>query len=427
MYEQSVQLIKEKCIGCTNCIKRCPTEAIRVQNGKAQIISDRCLDCGECIRVCQSNAKVAISDPLSIINNYDYKIAIPAPSLYGIADSNVSTDRILTGLKKLGFDDVYEVASAAEIITGMTNEFLLENEGNGPYISSSCPAVVRLVQVRFPSLIDQIIPFISPMELAARIARGKAGTERGKVGIFFISPCAAKFSEIRSPRRSEKSDVDGVIGIKDIQISLQHLINSDMETEKLAKASGKGIGWGRIDGEARALNTRGVISVDGISNVISLLEELENGKINQFRFIELMACPGGCVGGPMTLVNPYVAKTRIMERWDQEGEDLSECSVPEQEIKWTEELTSCNFLKLDDDYGVAMQMLQKLELIEKSLPGIDCGSCGAPTCHAFAEDIVRGRAVVTSCIFVLRKKIRQLTEEMIKLEDVLPYRLDRDE
>ncbi|MBN2659272.1 MAG: 4Fe-4S binding protein [Spirochaetales bacterium] len=427
MYKQSVQLIVDKCIGCTNCIKRCPTEAIRVQNGKAQIISDRCLDCGECIRVCQSNAKIAISDPLSVMDEYDYKIAIPAPSLYGIADSHISTDRILTGLKNLGFDDVFEVAAAAEIITRRTNEFLNKNEGRGPFISSSCPAVVRLVQVRFPSLIDQIIPFISPMELAAQIARNRAGDDKGKVGVFFISPCAAKYSEIRDPHRKEKSAVDAVIGIKDIQVSLQRLIASDMETEMLATASGVGIGWGRIDGEARALATEGVISVDGISNVISLLEELENGKIDQFRFIELMACPGGCVGGPMTLVNPYVAKSIILERWDKkEGIVCEECG-PMKDIRWTEELASCNFMKLDDDYEKAMMMLQKLELIEKNLPGIDCGSCGAPTCHAFAEDIVRGRNEITSCIFVLRKKIRQLTDEMIKLEDALPYRLDKNE
>ncbi len=427
MYKQSVQFIKEKCIGCTNCIKRCPTEAIRVQNGKAMIISDRCLDCGECIRVCQSNAKIAISDPFSIIENYDYKIAIPAPSLYGIEGSEISTDRILTGLKKIGFDDVFEVASAAECITDRTNIFLEKNKGKGPFISSSCPAVVRLVQVRFPSLIDQIIPFISPMELAARMAKEKAGPDKGKVGVFFISPCAAKFSEIRNPHRFEKSQVDGVIGIRDLQVELHKLIKSPMETEQISTASGKGIGWGRVDGEARALSMRGVISVDGISNVISLLEDFENGKISQFSFIELMACPGGCVGGPMTLVNPYVAKSRILDRWDAQNNMAINTVKKDYDIDWTKELPACNFMKLDDNYEKAMQMLAKLELIEKSLPGIDCGSCGAPTCHAFAEDIVRGRAVITSCIFVLRKRIRQLTEEMIKLEDALPYRLNKDD
>jgi len=265
------------------------------------------------------------------------------------------------------------------------------------------------------------------MELAARIAKEKAGLDKGKVGVFFISPCAAKFSEIRNPHRSEKSQVDGVIGIKDIQIKLQEIIKSDIKTENLATASGIGIGWGRIDGEARALSEKGVISVDGISNVISLLEDIENGKVEKFKFIELMACPGGCVGGPMTLVNPYVAKARIMSRWDQKGGTSPVVSKINNDITWTEELPSCNFMKLDDDYEKAMQMLQRLELIEKNLPGIDCGSCGAPTCHSFAEDIVRGRAVITSCIFVLRKKIRQLTDEMIKLEDILPYRLDKDE
>ena len=109
-YFHSVTLDKDKCRGCTNCIKRCPTEAIRVRGGKAKIIKGRCIDCGECIRVCPYHAKRAVTDDFEELKNYKYNIALPAPSLYGqfsdISDINV----ILTGLLKIGFDDVFELS-----------------------------------------------------------------------------------------------------------------------------------------------------------------------------------------------------------------------------------------------------------------------------------------------------------------------------
>ena len=103
----SVRLEGEKCRGCTNCLKRCPTEAIRVRGGRAHIISERCIDCGECIRVCSYHAKVAVTDPLSSISGFRYKIALPAPSVYGQFHDLKSISQVLNGLKQMGFDDVF--------------------------------------------------------------------------------------------------------------------------------------------------------------------------------------------------------------------------------------------------------------------------------------------------------------------------------
>ena len=123
-YFHSVTLDKDLCRGCTNCIKHCPTEAIRVRNGKARIIKERCIDCGECIRVCPYHAKKAVTDPLSRINDFKYKIALPAPSLYVQFKNSPDINKILTGLKVLGFDRVFEVAHAAELVTAATKEFV---------------------------------------------------------------------------------------------------------------------------------------------------------------------------------------------------------------------------------------------------------------------------------------------------------------
>ena len=112
----SVQLDKSRCKGCTNCLMHCPTEAIRVRDGRAHIIAERCIDCGECIRICDYHAKVAVTDKFDTIKAFRYAIALPAPSLYGQFRNLQSVQPVLSALKKIGFDDVFEVARGADIV-----------------------------------------------------------------------------------------------------------------------------------------------------------------------------------------------------------------------------------------------------------------------------------------------------------------------
>lgn len=170
----SVTLDSSKCMGCTNCIKRCPTEAIRVRDGKARIISERCIDCGECIRVCPHHAKKAKYDDISILDTYEYKIALPAPALYGQFNHLDDIDIILTGLYDMGFDEIFEVSSSAELVSEATRKLMSEGKLQKPVISSACPAVMRLIRVRFPDLCSHVLPLNSPMEMAARTARRAA-------------------------------------------------------------------------------------------------------------------------------------------------------------------------------------------------------------------------------------------------------------
>ena len=178
-YFHSVRLDKDKCRGCTNCIKRCPTQAIRVRNGKARIIKERCIDCGECIRVCPHHAKYASRDSLEQLDNYKYKIALPAPALYGQFNNLDDINIILNALPSLGFDAVFEVSKAAEFISEVTRLYLETKNPPKPAISSACPAVVRLIRVCFPELIDNIILVNAPVEEAGRLARNKAVAKTG--------------------------------------------------------------------------------------------------------------------------------------------------------------------------------------------------------------------------------------------------------
>jgi hypothetical protein len=152
-----------------------------------------------------------------------------------------------------------------------------------------------------------------------------------------------------------------------------------------------------------------------------------------------MACPSGCVGGPLTVENPYLARARIraIEEDERERFDGSETEYEDSndwrrdratgdvDLGLTGEIQPMPVFSLDEDYEKAVEMMALMDEISERLPGLDCGSCGSPSCKALAEDIVRGHARETDCVFRLRDKIRDLTEEMLKLEDIKPPGLDR--
>lgn len=424
----SVTLDPAKCTGCTTCIRYCPTEAIRVRKGRAIIMDERCIDCGECIRVCPHGAKKPISDPISAMEHYPVRIAIPAPTLYGQFDEKFTIDRILSGLKHLGFDQVIEVAWAAELVADEGAKAVENRDFSGPMISSACPAIVKLIQVRFPTLLEYLMPVLSPMETAARLVKERLYPGRDDVGVFFISPCAGKVTVSRYPQGVRHSAVDGVIGIKDIYVLLRNALPA-VEELPLAHAGSRGIAWAHIDGESDAVGNARGISVSGIADVISVFEALENGKLNNVAFIEALACPAGCVGGPLTVENPYIARARIRTR---ERRALSRAGRPLPvdpkglDLRWQEQLKPREALRLDPDMLKAMIMMEEMELIAASLPGLDCGSCGAPSCRAFAEDVARKHVVITDCIFKLRENVRKLAEQLIDMERIQPPGLDKE-
>lgn len=424
-YFHSVTLDKELCMGCTNCIKRCPTEAIRVREGKAKIIDERCIDCGECIRICPQHAKMAITDKLASIKKYKYPIALPAPTLYGQFGSPVTINHIIAGLLELGFYKVWEVACGAELVSQAVKNFLQHNFFPKPAISSACPAVLRLIQVKFPELINQIIPFKSPMETAASIVRSemeKEGYPTDEVGVFFISPCAAKVTAVKNPLGMQGSCVDGVIGISEIFGSLRSITENIKEVPNFQKSTSAGISWAVSGGESCLMPGVRHLAVDGIVNVSKVLEEVVMGKLKDVDFIEGLACVGGCVGGPLTVVNPFMAKARIKSLVESKKEELPELTEhPDwKDLMWLEEVKPLGVLRLDDDITAAMQKMEAMENIQKDLPGLDCGSCGAPTCRALAEDIVREQADEVDCVFKLREKVTELAERMVEISSKMP-------
>jgi len=417
----SARLETDFCKGCTTCMRYCPTQAIRVQNGKAKIIGEKCIDCGECVRRCPYRAKKVLSDSFETLKNYKHNIALVAPAFCGQFSKAVNIDVILTGLKHIGFDDVFEVARGAEAITAKTKEILESKELEGPLISSACPAVVRLIAVRFPSLSKHVIPLTSPMEVAAQMARKEAirktGLPNEEIGVFFITPCPAKVTAVKQPLALEHSDVSGVIAVKDVYMKLAQALQRVKEVEKLSVAGKDGVRWARSGGETEALGIKNYIAVDGIHNVIKMLEELEDDKLNNIDFIEALACNSGCTGGPLNVENEFVANSRIRNL----SENLESKPFDCEGIKlfWDKKVDYEPYSPLDPDINEAMRKMQRMEEIYNRLPQLDCGSCGSPNCREFAEDIVRGKAQERDCIFRLREKIELLAKEITELSKMI--------
>ena len=414
----SVTLDTDKCKGCINCIKRCPTEAIRVRDGKARIVTERCIDCGECIRVCPHHAKRAIYDGLDVLHNFRYTIALPAPSLYAQFNHLTDVEIILDALIEMGFDSVYEVAKAAEIVSDATRRYMAREGIIKPVISSACPAVTRLIRVRFPNLIEHVLPLNAPVEVAARLARQEAHEKTGipyeEIGAIFISPCPAKVTASKMPLGTGKSEVSAVVAISDVYPHLLKHMKAGGESRVEIESGKIGVSWASSSGEASALLNDNYLAADGIENVIRVLEDLEDEKFEGLDFIELNACNAGCIGGVMTVENPYIARTKLKRLRKYMPVSLNHANLEQEkdELCWDTPLEYAPVLTLDEDFGTAMRKMAELEKIEESLPGLDCGSCGAPTCRALAEDVVRGVAVPEDCIYKYRESMSSLLDKM---------------
>ncbi len=418
-YKHSVSLDMAKCKGCTTCLKRCPTEAIRIRDGHAVISSARCIDCGECIKVCPYKAKKATHDDLSCLQKYKYTIALPAPALYGQFDNLDNIGYVIRGLLSMGFDDVFEVARAAELVSAYTRMYLKRPGIKKPVISSACPAITRIISMNYPFLCENVIPLLPPVEIAARIARNKAMAEHPElkseeIGVIFISPCPAKVSYVKNGFAGESNNIDEVVSVRDVYfILIDKMKQFREEPSDTSEAGMVGIGWASTGGEASALFNERYLAADGIEDCIRVLEQIDNEDITSLDYVELNACSGGCVGGAMTVANPYIAQARLqhLKRYLPVSPNRPEKEEIPAEAYVTEEVEYNPYNMLSDDRTVARQMLADMQSICSGLPGLDCGSCGAPTCMAFAEDIVKGETNVDECTVIMRMLFHEYLEQ----------------
>jgi hypothetical protein len=353
------------------------------------------------------------------MDDYEYTVALPAPTLYAQFNNLEDTNIVLNALIKMGFDDVYEVSAGAEIVSEVSRKFIADHPEGKPFISTACPSIVRLVTVRFPNLIDNLLPISSPMDVAAihavRRAMEKTGLPREKIGIIFISPCPAKMTSVKAPIGIDKSEVDAVVAIKDIYPSLLPHMKDFVENDdsEIAESGKIGISWSKSGGEASGLLTDNYLAADGIENVIQVLEDLEDEKISHLDFIELNACSGGCVGGTLTVENPYVARAKINRLRKYMPVSLSHSLEMQDasDLFITKKIEYLPVFRIGTDIKDSIRKMAEIDAIQRRFPALDCGACGAPTCKALAEDVVMGRANENDCIHFLKGYIGKLAKQ----------------
>jgi len=406
----AIRVDAEKCIGCTHCMQVCPTEAIRVKGGLAVIADERCVDCGNCMRACPVDAFYIVQDDLSLMDRFKYRVALFPSVMTGQFPDKFSDDQIYGALLELGFTHIYEVEQPIQWIVDAYRTYLTENRSNLPLISTFCPAIVRLIQIRYPSLIDNLVMVKAPHDMAAHysIERLKLeGAREEEIGIFYIAPCSAKIAAVKRPLGEKESIVDGIINMDALYnrvmkvLAEKPAVNSGGFREYLTR---EGILWPLPRGEAR-LFKRKSMAIDGIHNVVKILEKLETGSIPEIEFLELRSCDQGCAGGILLSGNRFLTVERLERRarnYPHSAEKSPQGPFREQVLgKMTvEPFEAAPVFRLDEDRSLALKKMALAGKILCQLPAIDCGACGAPNCHALAEDVVTGKGKMSDCIFL---------------------------
>lgn len=405
----SIMLDKDKCRGCTNCMKRCPTEAIRLIEGKAFININKCIHCGECIKICPYNAYTPESiewfeemhDP-----SYKYKIAIPSTTLYGQFPKGTDICKVQNSILKLGFDFVYDASWAADLVAKAIKLKIDKEKTVRPYIATNCPAAIRLMKNRYSSLMDNLILIREPMEIAGMLARERArkkfNLKDEEIRVFYISPCPAKLLAVTNPIGDYTPSVDWVIPLNKIYGDLyRDVIREDSKTCSYPSLSG--LKWAVAGGQSENIGLNNYIAVNGMENVIDILDEIENGKLHNVDYVEILACVNGCVGGTFNVANPFIASSNI----NYISNSLSEDDCINPDLDRFEEMYESgifNYKLKEEDYPSKINLKEAVERNERikeiydKLPGLDCGSCGAPTCLAHADDVYNKEPYVYECV-----------------------------
>jgi iron only hydrogenase large subunit-like protein len=432
-FHHALKFREDICIGCSHCMNVCPTEAIRVSHGKAMLHANRCVDCGECYRVCPAGAIIVEQDDFENIYNYPARIALIPSVFTGQFPDSVGSGEIFAAVRELGFTHVFEVEEGVEFLNARFNEYIREHKGARPLISPFCPAIVRLVQVKFPTLAGNIILLKAPVDITALHARKvleSQGVSPADIGIFYVTPCAAKIVAVKSPVGEEHSVIDGVINMNYLYnkvFKILRLKKVQSEPAGFTPLTGKSICWSLTHGEADHMDQGRSLAIDEINNVIEFLEKVENEEIDGIDFLELRACDESCAGGILCPGNRFMTVDKLRKRAAKcntalEGKRGDGSSMPGEEIDLPAEeirlgsVPQRSIMKLDDNVAEAMIKMKRIYELNRILPQVDCGICGSPTCRSLSEDVVQDQASIRQCIFI--QKILEQNEMLDPGESV---------
>ncbi len=434
----------DRCRDCKACLTACPTQAMRVRDGRPSVLEHLCIDCSECIGACSSRALTLREDisALDALPDKEQTLLVVPPALLAGCGTDYSPAQVLAAMRSLGFA---EVITSAPFEESLREAALATAAGEGagadaepvghPVIVPSCPAVVNLIELRFPSLVPHLAPFDSPWEAVE--------ATHGERPVAYVVSCPSQRSALllqarargdtneqervtTSERKGETAEqalpepmaeyltpevvhqavmvrLTGANGDRAAEVVDAHAPAENTQVTHAPIASPTTVPVTTADSGASAevscppapasqpTGSEGLLTVTGIDHVIAVLEDIENGLLSDIDVIDPYACEGGCFGSPLLPEDHHVARRR-WERGRASIPDAPGAAVPRRRP-----FASRPGIRLDEDMGRAIQKLGQMQALIHSLPGRDCGTCGAPTCAALAEDIVMERASIELC------------------------------
>lgn len=419
-FHHSLHVLDDLCKGCTHCMKRCPTQAIRIFGGKARIFSERCIDCGQCMAVCPNHAIEIEQDTFEQLQAYTYRVAIIPAVFFAQFSDTFTESQICRALYDLGFTHLYLAETGVDILNHLHVD---EPNHTSMLISNYCPAVQRLIQIRYPVLLENMSRIRPPAQITALFARSELAEACDSIGIYYLTPCAAKIAQIKTLGSEDNNLFQGVINFDTAYNKIRTMLTKNKKSYEddntttffFPLCTAKASQWSLVKGQSSNKTGR-TLSVDEMHNVIEFLEQLEQEEENNLDFLELNACAEGCPGGILTVRNRFLATERL-RHWSKSLPS----QLPEYLIKridkqkdilmenlYLETPQPKEILKLDLDRAKALHKLEKVQQILSVLPLIDCGLCGSPTCKALAEDIAKSEASIRQCVVLKLKDPKEL-------------------
>jgi len=427
-----------RCRDCYRCVRTCPVKAVRIASGQAEVVPELCIECGKCVRACPQQAKVVRDDLVAVkaaLAAGKTVVATVAPSVAAYFGgegerSLLSFAPVERALKGLGFAAAGETAVGAAMIAPEHRLWAEAHPGNWPVIASSCPVVVNLVEQVYPDLIDHLAPVVSPMIAHGRWLKQVYGPD---AFVVFVGPCIAKKGEATDDEVA--GAVDAALTYDELErwLAENGLIIAAEDTEGAERsASGQSAPVGQqgpsaarlfpLEGgllataklETDLMSTQ-MLTGTGMGVCRNILDGIRAGGL-QVAMVELMACSGGCLNGPVLegRVSVAVARQRVQRYAAARGKQ----HIPDRQ-EWPDLYRGYSDRSVEEPEFSEELIRGVLQQVGKYAPEdeLNCGSCGYASCREKAVATLRGMAEPTMCIPYMRARAESLNSVVM---DVTP-------
>jgi len=370
----SVRMAAEHCRACMRCLHVCPTGALRIRRKGPEILGHLCIDCAACIGACETGALSAPDENEVPPPSERNLLVVPASFLAGFGPE-IDAHAILDALDELGFGEVRLLGDWERVLRQAALAYARDEAKARPVLSPVCPAVVNLVEMRFPALLGHLAPFLSPIEAA----REELDQAHAVVGV----SCPAQYSVLTGRSSSApSSDL--------LPAHLSRLRDAVLPIASRRKRTSTPTPAPRPASADAQQSHADVLRATGTRHVLKVLDKAEEGLLADFLLVELYACDGGCFGAPAGGEAPSIASAR----WRRVREGFAK---PAKAFRRTAPFRARSGMRLDEEMARAIEKLARIDRLTAELPGKNCGMCGAPTCGDLAEDLVLERPGTLAC------------------------------